>query len=255
MGEAVKSADRVLRILELLTDRPEGLTLTEIRVHLDLPKSSTHSLLATMTSRGFLSQDPRTRAYRVGIRLWQAGQSYPAVSDLERLALPYMETLRDQLKETVQLAILDGIENVYVGKVDSDQPLRLESRVGARLPAHATGIGKALLSGLSDAQLRERFHDVTFTRFTPRTIGSYEALAEEIAAVRAAGYATDNSEYTPGVFCVAAPIRGPQGEVRAAVSVSLPDVRKSPAFIERIMAAVPEQAAAISLRLGFSPVD
>ena len=252
MGEAVKSADRVLRILELLTSQPEGLTQTEIHIRLGLPKSSTHALLATMVARGFLEQDPQTRGYRVGIRLWQAGQSYLLAADLEKSALPYMKALRDEVNETVQLAVLDGVENVYIAKVDPDQQLRLASRVGVRLPAHTTGVGKALLSGLSDDDVRERFRKVEFVRFTPRSLTSLDHLIAELGETRARGYAQDNAEHTPGVYCVAAPIRDAQGAARAAISVAIPDVRRTPDLIDKITVAVLEKAAALSLRLGFS---
>src|ERR1700729_2775918 len=107
----VKSADRTLAILDLLTVHREGLTLVDIQRTLGFPKSSTYSLLTTMVGRGFLEQDVDSRRFRVGIRLWQAGQSYVAADDLEAAALPYMEQLRDELNEVVQLATLDGTDN------------------------------------------------------------------------------------------------------------------------------------------------
>lgn len=246
----VKSADRTLAILDLLTQHRDGLTLAEIQTALNLPKSSAYVLLVTMANRGFLEQDPDTRRFRVGIRLWQAGQSYVAVSDLEKVALPYMEALRDELNETVQLATLDGTDNVYIAKVDPDQQLRLASHVGARLPAYATGIGKALLSQLDDDELRRRFAEIEFTNYTPRTIDSLPRLLAAIHETRAVGYATDNSEYTPGVFCVAAAVPRPRGLSGAAISVSIPEVRKRSALIKRAVAGVCGTAQAISQRIG-----
>ncbi len=251
MGEAVKSADRVLQIIELLAGRPEGLTQTEIHIRLGLPKSSTHALLATMVTRGFLEQDPQSHGYRIGIRLWQAGQSYLLAADLEKSALPYMEALRDEVNETVQLAVLDGVENVYIAKVEPDQQLRLASQVGVRLPAHATGVGKALLGGLSDDEVRERFRDVEFVRYTPQSLTSLDHLIAKLGEIRAQGYALDNAEYTAGVYCVAALIRGARGTAQAAISVAVPDVRRTPDLIDKITVAVLEKADALSLRLGF----
>jgi IclR family transcriptional regulator, KDG regulon repressor len=250
MADAVKSADRVLRTFELLTDHPSGLTLTEICNELELPKSSAHSLLTTMESRGFLTQDPLSRRYRIGIRLWQAAQGYLIVGDIDQSARPFMEALRDEFNETVQLAVLDGADNVYIGKVDPDQQLRLESRVGVRLPAHATGIGKALLSGLTEAELRQRFRKIRFLQYTPTSITSLEQLISIVRLVRENGYATDDSEYTPGVYCVAAPIYGPDGSIQAAISLSLPEIRKSASMLQGITPAVLRQARAISARLG-----
>ncbi|WP_155053957.1 IclR family transcriptional regulator [Streptomyces blattellae] len=250
MSSVVKSADRTLAILELLTEHRDGLTLTEIQRSLEFPKSSTYVLLMTMASRGFLEQDPESRRFRVGIRLWQAGQSYVAASDLEKVALPYMESLRNMVNETVHLATLHGIDNVYVAKVDSDQQLRLASRVGVRLPAYATGIGKALLSQLDDSEVKARFADVEFVRYTPQTIVSLPELLTRLQEIRTTGYATDNSEYTPGVFCIAATVSGRGSGARAAISVSIPEVRKTPVLIERTITYVRSTAQQISQRMG-----
>jgi IclR family transcriptional regulator, KDG regulon repressor len=252
VNAVVKSADRTLAILELLTEHRDGLTLTEVQRFLEFPKSSTYVLLMTMVGRGFLEQDPDSRRFRVGIRLWQAGQSYVAASDLEHVALPYMEALRDELNETVQLATLDGTDNVYIAKVDADQQLRLASRVGVRLPAYATGIGKALLSQLDDAEIKARFVDVRFVQYTPQTITSLSRLLACLKEVRATGYATDNSEYTQGVFCVATSLRGLRGGMRAAISVSIPEVRKTPELIERTIQNVRSTAQRISQRMGYA---
>ena len=251
MSATVKSADRTLAILELLTESRDGLTLTDIHEKLGFPKSSTYGLLLTMVTRGFLEQEPDSRRFRIGIRLWQAGQSYVTANDLERTALPYMEALRDLLNETVQLATLDGTDNVYIAKVDPDQQLRLASRVGVRLPAYATGIGKALLSELPNEEIRRRFDGVRFTKFTPQTITSVTRLVSALEEIRVRGYATDNSEHTPGVFCVAAPVNGHRDAVSAAISVSIPEVRKTTRVIEQAIREVCRTAVEISARMGY----
>jgi len=246
----VKSSDRTLAILELLTTDPAGLTLTEVQQKLGLPKSSTYTLLSTMTARGFLEQDG-SRRFRIGIRLWQAGKAYLAAADLEATAVPYMETVRDAVNETVQLATLDGTDNVYVGKVDSDQQLRLESRVGVRLPAYATGIGKALLTMLDDDEITARFADVEFVRYTPQTITTVPRLLATVREARGRGYAEDHGEYTPGVFCIAMPILDAKPERLTAMSVSIPEARKTPALITRTIDSLRSATQQLSLRLGY----
>ena len=249
MQPTVKSSDRTLAILELLTEHAAGLTLTEIQQKLELPKSSTYTLLTTMTARGFLEQDA-SRRYRVGIRLWQAGKAYVAAADLEATAVPYMEAVRDALNETVQLATLDGTDNVYVGKVDSRQQLRLESRVGVRLPAYATGIGKALLTMLDDDEIKARFADVHFVRYTPQTITSVSRLLATVRDARARGHAEDHGEYTPGVFCIAMPIHNDGAARLTAMSVSIPEARKTPSLIKRTIEGLRSATEQLSLRLG-----
>lgn len=248
MSAPVKSADRVLQILELLTDNPAGMSLAEIQAAINIPRSSAHGLLSTMTQRGFLAIEPGTRKFRVGIRLWQAGRSYLSAGSVEEIAKPYMETVRNRLNETVQLAILDGVDNVYIGKVDPDHQLRLASHVGARLPAYATGIGKALLSQLPTEEVRARYADVTFQQYTGTTLPGLDALLDELSAIRERGYAIDHGEYTEGVFCIAFPLRERPDGVGAAISVSIPEVRKTDELIADTIDALGQAARNISQR-------
>ena len=249
MSATVKSADRVLQVFELLTDAPDGLLLAEIQRALGLPKSSAHALVSTMAGRGFIEQDPHSRRYAVGIRLWQAGRSYLTASSLENLALPYMSQIRADLNETVQLATLDGTDNVYLAKVDPDHQLRLASHVGARLPAYATGIGKALLSLLPDEEIKRRFADTAFTAFTPQTHSSLDDLLAVIRHVRTTGHAEDHGEYTTGVFCVAMPLKNSPDHRLAALSVSVPEVRKAPDLVDRALESLRRATTEISQRL------
>jgi DNA-binding IclR family transcriptional regulator len=250
VAESVKSAERALRIIELLTDIG-SLDFPALCAQLALPKSSAHALLATMRDMGFLHLDQRSRQYSLGPRLWEAGQAYIEKLDIATLADPYMRRVHDQLGETVQLAILDGIENVYVGKLDSDHALQLVSRLGSRLPAYTTGLGKTLLAGLTDAEVLRRLENVDMRQFTARTITDRQRLLAELARIRRRGYATDIGEYTDGVFCVAGPITAPTGTV-AAMSVSIPDVRVTAEVRRRAAAVVTAETAALSRQLGSS---
>lgn len=247
-AESVKSAERALRTIELLTE--EGpLDFPQICDGLALPKSSAHALLATMRAMGFLHLDEQTRRYSLGPRLWEAGQAYIQGLDIAQLAGPFMRRVRDHLGETVQVAILDGIDNVYIGKLETDHPLQLVSRLGSRLPAYATGLGKALLAGLPDAELLRRLDGVAMRSFTPRTITEPNKLLAELVRIRRRGYATDVGEYSKGVFCVAAPIQAPTGTV-AAMSVSIPDVRVTTAVRRRAAQVLTTETRALSHELG-----
>lgn len=248
MSVPVKSADRVLQILDLLTEHPEGLTLSEIQTAMSIPKSSAYGLLTTMTARGFLTQDSTSRRFSVGIRLWQAGRAYLSVASVEQVALPYMERVRDRLNETVQLAVLDGTDNVYIGKVDPDQQLRLASHVGARLPAYATGIGKALLSTLPEDEVRRRFDEVEFVPYTTRTLKDVDHLMTDLDRARERGHAIDEGEYTNGVYCIAFPLRTRRDGVHAAVSVSIPEVRKTDDLIAATVECLQQASREISER-------
>ena len=251
VGDSVKSASRVLEIIELLTNESGGATFGEICESLKIPKSSAHGLLGTLTEKGFLTLDAQSRTYHIGVRLWEAGQTYLQSFDLPTLAMPFLEEVRNQLHETVQLAILDGIDNVYIAKMDSDHQLVLQSRVGARLPAYATGLGKVLLSGLSDEVIKQRFKGVVLKSFTENSIQDLEQLLVVVREVRKNGYGTDEGEYTPGVICVATPVYGHSGDVVAAMSVSVPDVRSTVKSRAQALAALLEQSKALSARMGY----
>lgn len=247
----VKSASRVLSVLELLTGEPAGLTFSEICKALTLPKSSAYLLLRTMTDRGHLSYEDERRRYRIGVRIWQAGCTYLDAIDLVKVAQPVLVETRDALKETVQLAILDGAENVYLAKEDGDQHVVVQSRVGARLPAYATGLGKVLLSGLSDREVTAVFGRGRLVGFTPHTITDVRSLLEELAAVRTRGYAIDRGEYTDGVVCLAVPVRNHVGATIAALSVSVPEQRSGGDFFERAKGALGAAGERLSLALGY----
>lgn len=252
MADAVKSADRVLDVLVLLAAHPRGLRFNEICDRLQWPRSSAHALLGTLAARGFLDLHENTRTYTIGVRTWEVGQAFLGGRDLAADALPHMEVLSRDLNETVQLAILDGRDNVYIAKVDSEQPLALSSRVGIRLPAHVTGVGKVLLADLGDDEVRELFTEADFPRFTSTTITTLDQLLTALAQVRTAGHAIDDGEYTPGVQCLAVAVRGRSGQAVAGLSVSVPDIRLDEDLRSRMLSGLQRAAAAIGARWGHS---
>ncbi len=251
----VKSASRVLDIFEALSASPRGLSFTALQRALGIPKSSLHALLDVLVARGYLELDAARRLYTVGIRLWERSQAYQRHHDLVGEALPAMETIVGAINETVQLATLDGLENVYLAKVDSSHPLRLQSEVGMRLPAYATGLGKALLAEMDASVLAARLRDQALVPFTPHTFTDTNALLAELARTHARGFAIDNQEFTPGLCCVAVPIADHRGVAAAAMSVSIPLTR---AAIELLSAALHQLAAGalhVSSRLGAPTPD
>jgi IclR family KDG regulon transcriptional repressor len=247
----VKSAHRVLDVLEFIASKPGGVSFTVLSEQLALPKSSLHYLLLTLSTRGWIYLDEPSRQYQLGLRVWQVAQNFAWLETLAQLAHQHLTAARDELNETVQLAVLDGLENVYVAKVEADHPLQLVSRVGSRLPAYATGLGKVLLAGLEPAELSRRTSGTTFTQFTDRTTTSVPALEKQLAQIRAKGYGEDEEEYTPGVYCVAVPVRGQDGSIIAAMSCSIPGARivHDGEQRDRLVQSLSKHANALSRRL------
>jgi IclR family KDG regulon transcriptional repressor len=247
----VKSARRVLDVVEFLASRPGGASFPVLGEQLKLPKSSLHSLLMTLTDRGWIYLDESSRQYRLGMRVWQVAQNFVYLDSLAQLSRTHLTAARDELNETVQLAVLDGIDNVYIAKVEADHPLRLVSHVGSRLPAYATGLGKVLLAGLEPAELRRRMAGATFTRFTERTITRLDELEQRLAEIRARGYGEDEGEYTPGVYCVAVPVSAEDSVPVAAMSCSIPSARMigEDEQRDRLVQSLTRHAAALSRQL------
>jgi len=247
---ASPSVDRALAALECLAEHRDGLAMSELGRRLGVAKSSLHAILATMRARGFVDRDPVTKRYTLGARCLLVGAAFARHDNLLSAFQDLARSLAARTGETVQLAVLRGRHACYVGKQDGTHQVRLASTVGSQLPAHATALGKALLSDLPEADLDALFAGVALEPVTAQTITSLARLKRELARVRADGYAVDRGETLPEVRCVAAPVRGGDGTVAAAISVSVPvfriDDRREAELAREIRAC----AAGLSLRLG-----
>ncbi len=246
---AVKSADRVLTLLEYLAD-VKSASFGAIVNDLELPNSSAHQLLQTVLHRGFIAFEESTRSFRLGFRLWEIAQSYAMDGDLATLAQPLMDELTATTMETVQLAKLDGLQNVYLAISESPHPMKLVSAVGMRLASHATGLGKVLLGGLDDDELKRRLGGVELEKYTDRTITDPQRLLTEIRRIRNRGYGEDNEEYVRGCRCVAMPVRDSRGDVVAALSVSVPTPRYNQKVARDVREALRGTVSRLEQRLG-----
>lgn len=222
----VKSADRVLAVLDLLAHNGP-MTFAGIVEELSLPKSSAHNLLATMTARGYVERDEAQGVFVLGIRVWEIAQAEHRVERLRTAMKALMDGLVDVTQETVQLATLEGFEAVYLAIAESPRPMKLTSRIGARLPAHTTGLGKTLLAFLDEDDVLARLGSREMESLTEHTITTPQGLLDALRTIRQRGYGTDDEEFAIGLRCIAMPIRDRNGLVTAAMSVSMPTPRYS----------------------------
>jgi IclR family acetate operon transcriptional repressor len=235
-------------VLKAFTSQTREWGVSDLARHLAIAKSTTHRLLATLADEGLLEQDVETGRYRLGLAVFDLAAAVQSV-DLHEAALPAMTELRNRTGETVQVAVLDGREVVYVERLDSPNTLRLFLEVGRRNWAHCTGCGKALLA-FSPPELVERLlRNWRLPTRTSYTITDKVALRADLAATRQRGYATNRRESEVGVISVAAPIRSASGRTVAALSVAGPAERLEPIELQ-VAHATMESAAAISRRLG-----
>jgi len=215
-----RATDRTLRAIEYVAASPSGCTFTQIVEHLNAPKSSIHPILRTLCERGFLMYSAQTRLYKTGVRMFECGYSYLEQTDILDLIREQMRLIVDVCSETCHFGILEGGEVLYLLKIDSPEPIRLYSSVGRRLPAYATGVGKALLADYTLPMLKKLYPD-GLKPLTANTIVNFDRLADQLTAAREKGLSYESEESDQHVRCVGVPIRK-NGKVAAAVSVAVP---------------------------------
>jgi DNA-binding IclR family transcriptional regulator len=225
-GRQPPTRSRLLKVLDAFSDERNDLSLSEISRHTGIPLTSTHRLVADLTAWGALERDERRR-YRIGLRLWEIATLSPRGLGLRQAAMPFLEDLYEATHENVQLAVLDGFEVVYVERLSGRDAVNVLSRVGGRFPAHATGVGLVLLA-YADAQAQERYFAVPLPRYTDKTIADSRQLRCVLADVRRMGYAISDGQVTLDALSVAAPIRGANDEVIAALSIVVPSAAAQP---------------------------
>ncbi|ADB53088.1 IclR family transcriptional regulator [Conexibacter woesei] len=249
-----KALVKAVAALDALLERPDGLALAELARATGLSKPTTHRLLAGLLDAGLVRSAGDGR-YALGSRCLVLGAGFLAGIDLRREALPTLHELAAETGETCHLGVLSGTEVVYIEKVDSRHAIRMHSRVGATAPAVSTGLGRALLSradaDVVDAVLAAAAGpDGLLPQRTPQTITDPAALRALLAAAREEGVAIDDVQNEPGIRCVAAPILDHAGVTVAALSVSGPETRITPAEAQRLIPLVREAARTASRRLG-----
>lgn len=239
--ERVQAVDRVFSLLERMAEAETPRSLSELSESTGLPMPTIYRLLRFLTSEGFVRQEPSKR-YALGPRLIRLGLA--ASSGLEAMATPYLRTLVERFGESANMAMLQGDSCVYVAQAPSPQMMRMFTEVGRVVRPHCTGVGKAIMSALPDPQVVALLGRTGMPPKTPKTITSVDAMLEELARARTAGYAVDDEEQELGVRCVSVPVLGIP--FPAAISVSAPSSRMSAEDIPRIAPTLREVAAQIS---------
>lgn len=252
--QPVKSAGRALEVIDYVS-RAGSVSFAELVDALELPRSSAHGLVQTLLSAGWLQRDTHAQRYVLGLHAWQIGQRYNGNRLLLEKATPVMQELTHETGETVQLARLDGVENVYIAISPSTNPMRLASTVGMRLHSHATGIGKALLSTLPPHEAAERLHSVALPRLTPRTETDVERLGAVLERTRFTGFAVDDEEFIDGCRCVAVVVTTEEDTgIASAMSITTPIHRSGAEWPHALVPALRRGAEQIRAALGLPPL-
>ena len=218
-GSGLGSLDRAEIILHAFDESHRELTLAALVRRSGLPRSTTHRTAERMIRLGWLDK-PADR-YRVGNRLFELSGLVPIRHELREAVLPFMQDLYAATRTTVQLGVLEGTQVLVVEKISGHRPMPMLSQVGGSIPAHCSGLGRAILA-YSDAATVDEVVAAGLVARTTRTIVSEVALRRELAAIPDRGWAADREEGNVGISCVAAPVFGQLGEVVAALSVTGP---------------------------------
>jgi IclR family acetate operon transcriptional repressor len=229
----VQSVERAFEVLEALAARGTELSVAEIKVATGMPAASVHRLVRTLVSLGYVRQE-QSRRYSLAPGLIRLGDS--AAKQFGTWANPVLVELVAQVGESANMAIVDGSHALYVAQVAGHHAMRMFTEVGRRVPLHSTGVGKALLTQLSDDEVTRLLRLAGMPRITDHTITDLPVLLHELAAARALGYTTDIGEQEVGVSCVAVPV--PQAPALAAISFSAPSPRMTPDVVRRAAAAL-----------------
>lgn len=245
----IESVDNALKLLLLLGEQPQ-IRLSEATRYLGVASSTAHRLLAMLTYRGFVRQDPVSKAYLPGPALTGVAFAIFGRIDIQGTALPVMRRLSETLRETIHLGLLDGAGVRFIAAVEGPAAVRVASRLGRTVPAHCTSTGKVLLSQLPEAELRQLLPRANLQRITARSIGTRAELEAELAAIRKRGYAVNREESEEGVASVAVAIPSRAPGLRLALNAAAPVNRLDSSQYPAIATALIEAAKEIGDQLG-----
>ncbi len=250
-GDQVQSLVRALSLLNRIAEAADGgASLTDLSQQLGLPPSTAHRLLTTLEQERYVRFDPDGRLWSMGVQAFVTGSAFTRTRSLVALARPHLRRLMEESGETVNLAVEDEGQAVYLAQVECRQMMRAFARPGSRVPLHCSAVGKAILSAVSDKALGQILQRHGMPRLTLRTLVTPAALREDLARARAAGFAIDEEEHAIGLRCIAAPVFDETGEAIAAVSASGPMARILDDRVAGLAALVRETARAISAEMG-----
>ena len=249
-SDQVQSLVRALSLVNRIAESDEGVTLTELGQQVGLSASTAHRLLTTLEQERYVRFDAERRLWSVGVQAFVAGSGFLKTRSLVPMARPHMRAMMEECDETVNLAVEEEAEAIYLAQVECHQMMRAFARPGRRVPLHCSGVGKALLSAMPDATLSRVLHRVGLARVTVKTLSTTVALKADLEAARERGYAVDDEEHAVGLRCIAAVIFNENADAVAAVSLSGPLARIPDERIPLLGRLVRDKADAITGQLG-----
>lgn len=249
-SDQVQSLVRALGILNRLANADDGVTLTEIAQQVGLSPSTAHRLLTTLEQERYVHFNAEQKLWSVGVQAFVAGNAFLKTRNLVAAARPHMRALMEESEETVNLAVEDQFEAIYLSQIECRQMMRAFARPGGRVPLHCSSVGKALMSAMSEGDLSKVLRQKGLPRVTVKSLNTTTALREDLITARHRGYAIDDEEHAVGLRCIAAVIFNEASDAVAAVSLSGPMARISDERIPLLGDLVRRKADAITSQIG-----
>jgi DNA-binding IclR family transcriptional regulator len=240
---------KFMHVLQLIAESDEPLSLSRIAALSGYPRTTVYRLLGALLAEDMVAENRHRAGYELGSRLISLAGKSLAKSDLRSVALEPLRALRDATRETVHLAIPSAMGMVYIEKLESPQTVRMDSRIGTRVTWYSSSVGKAYLACLEHEPFESRLRGIRLEKLTPNTVDSLDALRREIDQARQRGYALDQEENEPQIFCIGCAILRDDGAPAGCVSISIPVFRKNRKLHETYAIPLLETCRLISKKL------
>ena len=249
----INSVLKAIRVLNLFSAAEPRLSLTAISTRLDMPKSTTHNMLNTLLSQGYIERVDGD-LYALGTAPLVLSQSIRVNVELRDPAAPLLRKLADRTHESTYLTVLDGDFVLYIYAIESPRRLEARTAIGDRARLHCTSVGKAILAHLPDERVDEIIARNGLPMYTENTITDRPALDEALVTIRSRGFAVDNSEHELDTYCIGAPIFNSHGQVLGACSISGVDSEIVGSRLQDVAGQVVQTAQRISRHMGYVPM-
>lgn len=250
----LQSLDRALGVLTAIA-REESATLSNLARAVDVPTATVHRILTTLESHGYVAFDDDRQEWMIGIEAYRTGASFLKRSNVLEVGRPFLRRLMGDSGETANLAVPEGPEVVFVGQVETQNPIRAFFAAGTRTSMHASGTGKAILAAMNSATLERTLGGMEMTVFTKNTLSTRRDLEQDLAGIREQGWSFDREERHAGMSCVGAAIFDQGQEPCAGISVSGPSVRFESDRAKALGSLVAQAAREITRLIGGAPPD
>ena len=219
---SINSLVNSMKVLEQLIENGD-MSIRELADSLGMVKSTVHRIVSTFKQIGYVDQNKRNNKYFPTLKIFEQGSKVASRIPLRKIIRPYLEEIFESCHETINFAIVDKGDIVFVDKIITAEPLRIELEVGRRVKAYCTGLGKAILAFTDDVDVTK----INFKKMTEKTVDSSEKLLEQLESIRRNGYVIEREEYIKGLTCMSVPIKNSNNQAVAAISIAVPNVRLS----------------------------